>query len=546
MASLFNKYFEKYDDSVIVRAKINKLLNDATITDELSQVFLCLDTIMQLDLLNPTNKKVYINDFFPGQDFLKLADDLTTGTINLHIKARLHDVLQANKKNKFTNAKKAIDSYFQITEQGKSLTNRRTYLVRIINILKGLSGGNKTILPAIFDKIKQQVLEADLITECYSITHIIEALIELEAQSTEYHDLIILLEKGKEKQRDLAKYECYRHCCSTLAKLIPEKSKLYSLEIATTYISEGDELLKTPNISQHLVVYKYQEALRILKVNGIKGARLNELELKLIEAQQKAVLQISQVGNHKFELRPNPKLNFPDFDNVHQAIYWLISLPLPSKKRLEDQSKDRNHTLFREFFKKSTMADSEGNIIAVSTDNSDQIFADGKLMREIFCKTVIAPMYDHFTDRVSVSELEVASAVWYSDFVPEDRRSIFTRGLFHGFCGNLVEAVQILVPQIENGLKVFLNKRGITTRKLDREVQTEKNLQHYLDELKNILSEDLLFDLDGLLNQGFGDNLRHDLAHGLCSTTKMTSYLGLYTWWLSLKMSLQMQTLLKT
>lgn len=154
-------------------------------------------------------------------------------------------------------------------------------------------------------------------------------------------------------------------------------------------------------------------------------------------------------------------------------------------------------------------------------------------------------MYNHFTERVSIAEMEVAAMVWDSQFVPEERRSIFVRGLFHGFCGNLVEAVQILVPQVENGLKVYLNQQGVVTRKLDREIQTERSLQYYLDELKEFLDEDLLFDLDGLLNQGFGDNLRHDLAHGLCSTARMTSYLELYTWWLSLKMTLQIPSLNK-
>jgi tetratricopeptide (TPR) repeat protein len=536
---MINKYFEKDDDLGIVRTKIHRLLNDDTIDDELSQLCLFLNTIMYLSLLNSTNQTVYVNEFIPGQEFLKLASDLTTETLNLHIQARLYDVLQVNKKDKFQNAQNAIEAYFQIAESVKSLTDKRDYLLRIIQVLKGLGKGNKTILSTIFDKIKQYILAVELFTECFSVTHVIEALTELEAESTLYLDFIPLLQNGREEQWNLAKFKCYRDCCNALARLIPNQSDYYGLAIATAYISEADELLKTPNISQHLVADKYQKALRIYKGQGIKDPRLGELELKLAEAQQKAVLQIYQVGNHKFQLTPNPELKFPDFDNIYQAIYWLISLPLPSKKMLEQKLKDRDRGICEQFFKKSTIADPKGNIVAASEDNADQLYADGKMIREIFCKTIITPMYDHFTDNVSISEMEVASVVWHSKFVPEDRWSIFVRGLFRGFCGNLVEAVQILVPQIENGLKVFLNDSGVITRKLDREVQTEKSLQYYLDELTGLLSEDLLFDLDGLLNQGFGDNLRHDLAHGLCPTTRMNSYLGLYTWWLSLKICLQ-------
>lgn len=542
---MVNKYFEKGDDVDTVRTKIHRLLNDDTIDDELSQLCILLDTIMHLDLINSTNQTIYINEFIPGQEFLKFAGDLTNETLNRHIQARLYDVLQVNKIDKFQNAQKAIEAYLHVAEFGNSLTDKRDYLLRIIQVLKGLGKGNRTILPTIFDKIKQHILAVELSTECFSVTHVIGALTELEAESTLYVDFITLLQNGKEELWNLAKFECYRGCCKALARLLPNQSDFYSLAMATAYISEGDELLKTPNISQHLVADKYQKALRIFKGQGVKDSRLSELELKLAEAQQKAVLQIYQVGNHKFQLKPNPDIKFPDFDNIYQAIYWLIALPLPSKKMLEQKQKERDRGFLEQFFKKSTMVDPKGNVIAASEETADQLYADGKLMREIFCKTVIVPMYNHFTDNVSVSETEVASVIWQSKFVPEDRLSIFVRGLFHGFCGNLVEAVQILVPQLENGLKLFLNNRGVSTRKLDREVQTEKSLQYYLDELTDLLSEDLLFDLDGLLNQGFGDNLRHDLAHGLCPTTRMNSYLGLYTWWLSLKISLQIQMLVK-
>jgi hypothetical protein len=538
-------YFTQDDDLGNIRNKIYRLLHTENTDLESTQTVAFLHDVCALNLLVVTNRENYISDYVPGQAGLVIVEKLINEISNPYITSRLYDILQVNKKGKFQNAQKSIEAYFEIVQKRNSLTEKRDYLLRIIHILKGLGKGNKAILMPIFNIVKQHVLQADVVKECYSVTHIIEALTELEADAGDYLDFITLLENAKDDQWKSANFKCYRHCCDTLAKLIPDQAETYGVAVADAYVAEGDELLKTLNISQHLVAGKYQQALRIYKGLGIKDERIAVSETKLSEAQQKAVLQIHQVGNHKFQLQPNTELVLPDFDNIFQAIYWLASAPLPSKKMLEEKLKNRDRGFFEQFFKKSTMADAKGNTVGISDDDGSQIYLDGKMMREIYCKTVIIPMYNHFSDQIIVSEMEVATVIWNSKFVPEDRRSIFTRGLFHGFCGNLVESTQILVPQIENGLKVFLNQRGVITRKLDREIQTEKSLQYYLDELKDILNEDLLFDLDGLLNQGLGDNLRHDLAHGLCETARMGSYLGVYTWWLALKMSLQIQAMIK-
>jgi len=79
--------------------------------------------------------------------------------------------------------------------------------------------------------------------------------------------------------------------------------------------------------------------LRIYKGHGLNDHQGSELETKLAKAQQKAVLQIHQVGNHQFKLESNPHLDLPEFDNVFQAIYWSVSLLLPSKEKLEQFQK---------------------------------------------------------------------------------------------------------------------------------------------------------------------------------------------------------------
>lgn len=542
---MISNYFLEEDDWGDIRNKIHVLLQKDNLDDETKKIIAYLEVVFSLSLLAPNNQQEYIGDHFPGQPVLKVIVDFLDGVINPHIRARLLDILQINKSNKFANARLAIDTYFIIIDNRNSLSEKRDYLLRVIDILKSLGKGNKSILQNVFERIKNEVLKADIYKECYSTTAVITALVELKADPADYQDFVALLDTALPQLWAQSKFECYRNCNDALARLLPDKSWEFGSAVARAYIKEANEFDLKPNASQHIIAELYKKALRIFKGFGIKGEEVDVLLNNIAVAQQKAVIQIHKAGIlPSVQLQPNPALTFPEFESVFQAVYWLIALPFPSKSRLEKDLEDRNKGTLHHLFLGQTMADAKGNIIGASDDNSKQLYIDAKLAREIFCKTVIIPMYNHFTERMVISEMELNALLYHSKFIPPERLSIYTRGLFHGFCGNFVEAVHLLIPQIENGLKFLLNERGKITRKLDRDVQTERSLQYYFDELKDILNADLLFDLDGLLNDGFGDNLRHNLAHGLCETDRLNGYLGLYTWWIALKLSLSIDDLI--
>ena len=57
-----------------------------------------------------------------------------------------------------------------------------------------------------------------------------------------------------------------------------------------------------------------------------------------------------------------------------------------------------------------------------------------------------------------------------------------------------------------------------------------------MPELVQILDEDTLFDLKGLLVEAFGANLRNRMAHGLMSHDETISAQSIYLWWLTLRL----------
>ena len=137
-----------------------------------------------------------------------------------------------------------------------------------------------------------------------------------------------------------------------------------------------------------------------------------------------------------------------------------------------------------------------------------------------------------------ISSNDLVEIVTNSPFIPPDRQQIFLRGLYHGFILDFMVASSLLVPQIENSLRYVLQQRGVIVSKLDSEgIQEEYSLRTLLyktPELREIFGEDLLFDLQGLLHERFGSNLRNRLAHGLITDNEFISPASAYAWGLVL------------
>ncbi len=63
-----------------------------------------------------------------------------------------------------------------------------------------------------------------------------------------------------------------------------------------------------------------------------------------------------------------------------------------------------------------------------------------------------------------------------------------------------------------------------------------KLFEEHQAELADILGENLVFDLEGLLVQRFGSNLRNEVSHGLLNIDRFGPGPASYLWWLALKL----------
>jgi len=125
-----------------------------------------------------------------------------------------------------------------------------------------------------------------------------------------------------------------------------------------------------------------------------------------------------------------------------------------------------------------------------------------------------------------------------SCIVPVGREKLFAKGLFSGYIGDLMTAMNILLPQIENMLREELKKIGAKTTIIDdKGIESEKSLNALLDleQAGNLLGEDLKFEIQTLMCDNLGYNLRNNNAHGLLNDKAYNSTEVLYCWWFVLK-----------
>lgn len=138
---------------------------------------------------------------------------------------------------------------------------------------------------------------------------------------------------------------------------------------------------------------------------------------------------------------------------------------------------------------------------------------------------------------IRVEDLEPLMA--HNAFVPPDRRNQFARGIIAGLRGDFLIAALLLIPQIENSLRVTLQRMDVITTGLNssnrrqNEQSLNVTLYDYKNELEQVFGPDIVFELQSLLVEPMGANLRNEAMHGLMNDEAFFSYPIVYLWWIT-------------
>lgn len=320
---------------------------------------------------------------------------------------------------------------------------------------------------------------------------------------------------------------------------------------AETYVREADEELSKESTSYITVCSHLERAVEGLRRAGKTRDRVTELHERLLEYQARTRDEMAAF-THEMDLsKPAEQAR----EHVKgkpfgEAILALISgCSPPNKAYLRQQAEETSKDSLWALVERG-IVDERGKVVArkPSTFSDDpeevervlraEMLSQANDYRQTYAIAFVHPALRQINLEHDVRTRDMLTLLADNPFVPEGRERIYARGLLAGFQGDFLTAAHLLVPQLENSIRHVLSESGVIVSKLDDSgVQEEKNLGELLYEprLEEIFGEDLVFDLQGLLVERFGTNLRNKMSHGLMSQGEFSSFPVLYLWWLVLR-----------
>ena len=347
-----------------------------------------------------------------------------------------------------------------------------------------------------------------------------------------------------------------------------EKAYTARMLAAETYIKEAeDSLTKHPNPYSKAShdLQKAFEAFERLKSQGTEeertaiNTRLEEIHKRLIEYQQKSSSELIRIYSEfnisdEIELARS-QVKGKEFQEAILALAFLGTPPKVSdlRQRLEETAK------LSSFFPIVKMNEM-GKVVAHQPTNPHEVeeairfemYVKAVEYQKINAQALIEParyqiISEHIIQKSEdnrIKETDLLPLVSNNPFVPSGRENLFAKGLYAGLMGDFVTSTHILIPQIENSVRYMLSNRGAITSGIDNKnngIQKENYLTATLypskyPQITSIFDEDTLFDLQGLLVEHSGSNLRNLLAHGLINHNEFSSPIMSYLWWVTLRL----------
>lgn len=324
------------------------------------------------------------------------------------------------------------------------------------------------------------------------------------------------------------------------------------LQIAESYVSEANHAIATTGV--HLVAAMHlQHAIEAFRRAGKAKSRIGEVHAQLLEVQAKGAKElIPTVVSHDITEIITAAEKLVGGKDLEQSLTILATCcAIPEVASLKRQAElNAERYIGQSLFPKALITP-EGKTIAKpgSVRSTDAKEREAALRAEMFemaarhhgisAQATIDPIRQRILADHVVRLEHFRELVAFHPLVPPGREMLFADGLFAGFTGDLPKAAHLLIPQLEHAVRVLLHRSGVRVSTFDKYgLQNELNLNNLLYEPKlvEILGDDAVFALQGLLVEKFGSNLRNRLAHGLMGSGEFYTYPVLYLWWFTFRL----------
>lgn len=475
--------------------------------------------------------------------------------------ARIADTLWTQRGENYENAEVAIETYLQTALKLEgAYQNNRPALVRferafILSLLLGNEDKQEQVVDALESRIRDRAdsetwwyslnysellyhnqfgdpeEQARLMTNCAdNIEEHFETAESLHADLDAAKDYLLLAAEWHEQAGD------------------PESARRAKIQGAELLVQRAETAPTQMNTASW-----YRDALKLYRSIPGTDERTEEIHQLMLEAQGKMRDEMVQFSwdPSRPELQEEAREHLEGLSLQTALTRLAYSLSPPTLNEIEERAKEKA----QEDPPKALVPEERMNEMGHTISNKPGGFEHEEeildyLMHRVMSRVrtrvavnFIRPARNQVVKDHYIRRQDLVEFARYSLFVADGRLLSISKGLYAGFRGDWVTVAHLLAPQLEAGLRHLLRQRGVITTGLDSQnIQEQKSLNRMLTEdslrspLEEMLGKNVVYDLEGLLTEASGANLRNLVAHGLSDDGRYWSPQVEYMWWTTLRL----------
>ena len=497
-----------------------------------------------------------IDDF--SEDHLKFFDEIVLDISDPELRARIADILWVKKRD-FRAAELAITAYLDaatIIEDPIHWPKCADRIERAVRLAASL-GRNTGHLDKAISHIETVLDRYNGEDPKFLSEHLMSLMLEFRrGDSTKYSALSEKLAKRAESDDDWRRARTYWEAEARWHALAKDadSERTARIRAAETYVKDAEAAINRETPSYAVAADQILRAIESYRRIGGASERTEELHHTLLEYQEISINELKPISAD-INLNEAVKRAIARVKGktLYDALFEFVLMgesPEVSNLRTQVQALAKEYPI--RHLLPVVEVNEKGKVTGSSSNNlfSDDpkeaeaamrtnMFKQANLHHTIHTQGTIEPVRCQINLEHNVRVSDFIPIVSNNPFIPEGREHIYAQGLHAGMQGDFLVAAHLLIPQFENSIRHVLVQHGDITSRIDSKgIQDERSLNTTLclREMHDIFGEDITFDLQGLLIERFGANLRNRMAHGLMSHDEFYSVPVVYLWWLILRL----------
>lgn len=329
----------------------------------------------------------------------------------------------------------------------------------------------------------------------------------------------------------------------------PEASRLL-ISLASSYEKEADE---APMVVLKLRSLKM--AIQTLRRGPGNEESRRRLQLKLLDAQEGLPSEFTPVDVGSIDLTENLKIvreRLRGQDKFAALAHLVNASQVQNADRWRENARKniQDHPI-QNIFAAEKFGSTYKTATSIPPVGTDDELPDERLIYSmlveynclmgVVCHGTIQPMLQEINQSHYITMIDVMSFVRHSPYIPLGRHEFFCRGLLAGLQGQFIEALHILVPQVEHLIRSMLHENGTVVSGVDQSGhEREYDLNKLLDmpETIELFTDDVVTSLKLLFVHKAGPNLRNEICHGMLHAGQLYTPAAVYGWWLIMWLTL--------